>query len=169
MMSASTKLATLNSANAEGASCARRLAWSTQERQRIVEAALAPGASGAEVARVNDLNANLVFKWIRRSREGWRDRRLGPRRGSQGSAAMGIDESPAFIPVRILEAPKAAALPTPVNPPAETAASKARRETRQGGRRGGMEISLPNGARVAIDADVDAGALLLVLAALGDL
>jgi transposase len=51
----------------------------------------------------------------------------------------------------------------------EVAPPKARHVVRKGARRGGMEISLPNGARVAIDADVDAGALRLVLAALGDL
>lgn len=168
MMSASTKLATLNAANTESASSAPRRTWSTQERQRIVEAAVAPGGSVAEVARLNDLNANLVFKWIRRSRDGWLDRRLGPRPSTQAPAAV-VDAPPTFMPVRILEASKAAALPTPVNPPAEKSASKARREARQGARRGGMEISLPNGARVAIDANVDAGALRLVLAALGDL
>jgi transposase len=32
-----------------------------------------------------------------------------------------------------------------------------------------MEISLPNGARVSLDADVDAEALPRVLSALGDL
>jgi transposase len=165
-MTARTKLATLNGAHTEGGSSPRRRTWSTQERQRIVDAALAPGASVAEVARLNGLNANLVFKWIRRSREGWLDRRRGPRAGLQERAVVIVDETPAFVPVQIFEAPKtAAALPAPV----EVAPPKARRVVRKGARRGGMEISLPNGARVAIDADVDAGALRLVLAALGDL
>ena len=48
---------------------------SLEERKRIVVEALVPGASFAAVARRHGLNANLVFKWIRRSREGWRDRR----------------------------------------------------------------------------------------------
>lgn len=161
-MTARTKLATLNGADTEGASSPRRRTWSTQDRQRIVDAALAPGASVAEVARLNGLNANLVFKWIRRSREGWLDRRRGPRAGLQERAAVIVDETPAFVPVQIFEAPKtAAALPAPAQAPVEVAPPKARR--------GGMEISLLNGARVAIDADVDFGALRLVLAALGDL
>jgi len=151
-MTARTKLATLNGAHTEGGSSPRRRTWSTQERQRIVDAALAPGASVAEVARLNGLNANLVFKWIRRSREGWLDRRRGPRAGLQERAVVIVDETPAFVPT-----------------PVEVAPPKARRVVRKGARRGGMEISLPNGARVAIDADVDAGALRLVLAALGDL
>ena len=163
-MTARTKLATLNGAHTEGASSPRRRTWGTQERQRIVDAALAPGASVAEVARLNGLNANLVFKWIRRSREGWLDRRRGPRAGLQ--AVVIVDETPAFVPVQIFEAPKtAAALPAPV----EVEPPKARHVVRKGARSGGMEISLPNGARVAIDADFDAGALRLLLAALGDL
>ena len=52
-----------------------RRIWSLEERQRIVGEALAPGASVAAVARRHGLNANLVFKWIRRAREGWLDRR----------------------------------------------------------------------------------------------
>jgi transposase len=53
----------------------RRRTRSLDERKRIVEEALAPGVSVAAVVRRHGLNANLIFKWIRRSREGWRDRR----------------------------------------------------------------------------------------------
>jgi transposase len=56
----------------------RRRTRSLDERKRIVEEAVAPGVSVAAVARQHGLNANLVFKWIRRSREGWRDRRREP-------------------------------------------------------------------------------------------
>ena len=59
----------------DGAGERRRRTRSLDERKRIVEEALAPGASVASVARRHGLSANLVFKWIRRSREGWRDRR----------------------------------------------------------------------------------------------
>jgi transposase len=55
-----------------------RRTWSLEERQRIVAEALAPGESVAAVARRHGLNANLVFKWVRRSREGWLDRRRAP-------------------------------------------------------------------------------------------
>jgi transposase-like protein len=48
----------------------RRRTRSLDERKRIVEEALAPGVSVAAVARRHGLSANLVFKWIRRSREG---------------------------------------------------------------------------------------------------
>ena len=47
---------------AEAGARAKRRSRSVAERQRIVEAALAPGASVAGVARANGVNANLVFK-----------------------------------------------------------------------------------------------------------
>jgi transposase-like protein len=74
---------------------AKRRSWSMAERRRMVEAALAPGASVAGVARAHDVNSNLVFKWIRRSREGWRDRRRALRR------SPGADAAPSFVPVRL--------------------------------------------------------------------
>lgn len=49
----------------------KRRTWSLGERQRIVAEALAPGASVVAVARRHGLNANLIFKWLRCSREGW--------------------------------------------------------------------------------------------------
>ena len=56
---------------AQGGAGERRRTRSLDERKRIVEEALAPGASVAAVARRHGLNANLIFKWIRRAREGW--------------------------------------------------------------------------------------------------
>ena len=139
----------------------RRRARSLDERKRIVEEALAPGASVAAVARRHGLNANLIFKWIRRSREGWLDRRREP--ASRKSAASTAPEAnaAAFIPVKLLELSA-----TPAAAPAEVGAKPAR-ETRRTARRGAMEISLPNGAKVSLDADVDAEALRRVLSALG--
>ena len=51
-------------------------------------------------------------------------------------------------------------------PPSDVAAKPAR-PMRRGARRGAMEISLPNGAKVLLDAEVDAEALRRVLSALG--
>jgi transposase len=58
---------------------------STEEKLRIVQEALADGASVARVARANGVNANLVFNWCRKYRAG----RLG-----RGSAAK-------LLPVRV--------------------------------------------------------------------
>ena len=58
--------------------------WSDEEKRRIVAQARAPGASVSVVARRYDVNANLVFKWLR-------DPRFRP----------GADEPPSFLPVEI--------------------------------------------------------------------
>ena len=67
----------------------------------------------------------------------------------------------AFVPVKLLELDAASA------PPPSDVAAKPARQTRRGARRGAMEISLPNGAKVSLDAEVDAEALRRVLLALG--
>lgn len=138
----------------------RRRTRSLDERKRIVEEALAPGSSVAAVARRHGLNANLIFKWIRRSREGWLDRRREPTDTKTKASTAPEANAPAFVPVKLLEL---SAAPAPL---AEIGAQPAR-ETRRTGRRGAMEISLPNGAKVSLDADVDAEALRRVLLALG--
>jgi transposase len=140
----------------------RRRTRSLDERKRIVEEALAPGVSVAAVARRHGLNANLVFKWIRRSREGWRDRRRELAKDKPVVVSPPErDGGPAFVPVKLLE------LDTPSAPPRSDVMAKPARQTRRGARRGAMEISLPNGAKVSLDADVDAEALRRVLLALG--
>ena len=146
--------------SAEDENRERRRTRSLDERKRIVEEALAAGASVAAVARRHGLNANLIFKWIRRSREGWLDRRREPAKSKTVTSALPEVMGAAFVPVKLLGL--SAALP----PPAE-AGSKPARATHRSARRGAMEISLPNGAKVSLDADVDAQALRRVLAALG--
>ena len=60
-----------------------------QERRRIVEETLKPGASVSQIARGHDVNANQVFAWRKLYREG----RLEI---PQGSSAL--------VPVKISEA-----------------------------------------------------------------
>jgi transposase len=67
---------------------------------------------------------------------------------------------PAFVPVKLLEL---SAGPTP----AADVVAKPAREAHRSARRGAMEISFPNGAKVSLDADVDVEALRRVLSALG--
>ncbi len=139
----------------------RRRTRSLDERKRIVEEALAPGVSIAAVARQHGLNANLVFKWIRRSREGWLDRRREPAKDKPVVIAPPEKDGPAFVPVKLLELDTASA------PPRSDVIAKPARQPRRSAKRGAMEISLPNGAKVSLDADVDAEALRRVLSALG--
>jgi transposase len=67
---------------------------------------------------------------------------------------------PAFVPVKLLEL-------SPAPAPLAEIGAKPAQETRRTAKRGAMEISLPNGAKVSLDADVDAEALRRVLSALG--
>lgn len=149
----------LESGGIEAGPRAKRRSWSMAERQRIVEAALAPGTSVAGVARVHDVNANLVFKWIRRSREGWRDRRRALRR------SPGADEGPSFVPVR-LTAPEPAVLKDAAG---EGGAPTPRRDPPSAARLAAMEIRLPNGAQVRIEEGADREVLRLVLSTLSGL
>ncbi len=80
---------------------ARPRTWSLEERQRIVGEALEPGSSVAAVARRHGLNANLVFKWIRRAREGWLDRRRAL--AKETAALARAVAAPTFVPVKLLE------------------------------------------------------------------
>lgn len=140
-----------------------RRTWSLEERQRIVAEALAPGASVAAVARRHGLNANLIFKWLRRSREGWLDRRRAPAKETMAAQT--------FVPVEVLELKPTLVSPAlaPSSLPIAKMAATPARGARKSLRRGVMEVSLPNGARLSLDADVDTEALRRVLSALGDL
>jgi len=60
----------------------RRRQWNEEERQRILEAAFAPGAVVAKVARQFDIATSLIYKWRR-----------------QGQAELG----PAFAPAMVID------------------------------------------------------------------
>src|SRR5689334_20914202 len=61
---------------------------SKQERRRIVEETLKPGASVALVARANGVNANQVFKWRAQYRKG----------------RLEIDSPTTLVPVKVSDA-----------------------------------------------------------------
>lgn len=120
-----------------GAVRRRRRTWSQAEKEQIVAASYAPGASVSEVARRHDVNANLVFTWRRQAGEG---------------AADGQASAPALVPVTVV----------PEEPEAPAASS-----TADGAHRAGMmEIDLGDGRRVRVGRDVDVTALRRVLSAL---
>lgn len=48
----------------------RNRSWPEALKREIVEATLAPGASVSVVARRYDVNANQVFRWCKRYRDG---------------------------------------------------------------------------------------------------
>ena len=66
----------------------RRRVWDDEEKRRIVAQTRVPGVSVSQVARRYDVNANLVFKWLR-------DPRFQPG-----------EEACSFLPVEVIaEAP----------------------------------------------------------------
>ena len=115
----------------------RRRQWSDDEKARIIEETLVPGARVAEVARRNAVSASLVFGWRRLARDGLLGRGV-----------------PALVPVEIM-AP-APALPAPTPP----SVSRPRRSA------GLIEIELSQGRRLRVGPDVDGDALRRVLDAL---
>jgi transposase len=147
-----------------------RRSWSLYQRQRIVAEALTPHASVAEVARRHGLKANLIFKWLKRAKEGWPDRRR---------TLVTRNKPMTFIPVEVIKetvgkeaAASARALTVDhivqartQNPPGKPSRTP-QREAKGLVRRGAIEISLPNGAQVSVDAEVDEAALRLVLSAM---
>jgi transposase len=82
--------------------CKRRFR-TVEEKRRIVEEALHPGASVARVARAHGVNANQLFTWRRLYRQGRLEAKIG--------------ETPALLPVRVIgasitEAERSTAAPT---------------------------------------------------------
>ena len=115
----------------------RRRQWSDDEKARIIEETLVPGARVAEVARRNAVSASLVFGWRRLARDGLLGRGV-----------------PALVPVEIVAPAPALPAPTP------SSVSRPRRSA------GLIEIELSQGRRLRVGADIDGDALRRVLDAL---
>jgi transposase len=65
----------------------KRRVWSEDEKRTICAQTRVPGVSVSQVARRYDVNANLVFKWLR---EGWLP------------ADSVVEEAACFLPVEIV-------------------------------------------------------------------
>ncbi len=104
----------------------KRRLWDDDEKRRIVAQTRVPGVSVSQVARRYDVNATLVFKWLR-------DPRFAPPPVENGATS--------FLPVEVVAAPA----PRLVDPPViEPKPSEAK-----------LEISLPNGHRVSVSGSYD--------------
>ena len=106
-----------------------------EEKRRIVEETLAPGASVARVARAHGVNANQVFGWRRLYQQGRLERRAS--------------ETPGLLPVRVIGAT--------VREAAQSTGTLARRTPS-----GTIHVELPKG-QLRIAGRVDAEALRVVL------
>src|SRR5215475_3212444 len=116
----------------------RRRRWSQDDKARIVEETLAPGAKVTEVARRNGVAASLVFTWRRQART---IGQVGPRFAPvQIDAAEADEETSKLLPEDDRRARSVAAA-----------------------RIGLIEIDLGNRRRIRVDAHVDPEALARVL------
>jgi transposase len=135
-----------------------RRRWTAEEKREIVEETRAPGSSVSLVARRHDINANLLFKWKRQA--------------EAGAPGMALLEEPEFVPIGVVGragdgGPALLARMPGVEdgkPPREC--HERRRASSLETRAGVIEIDLPDGARVRVDAFVDGRALARVLNAL---
>jgi transposase len=117
----------------------RRRRWSQDDKARIVEETLVPGAKVTDVARRNGVAASVVFTWRRQART--------------------VEKVvPCFAPVQITAA---------VEPGAEDAKPLSKDDRRlrpmPAARNGLIEIDLGNRRRILVDAHVDPEALARVL------
>ena len=117
-----------------GRECKRRFR-TVEEKRRIVEEALQPGASVARVARARGVNANQLFGWRRLYQQGRLERK--------------IEETPGLLPVRVIGATVTEA-ERPTGTPTRRAPS------------GMIHIELPKG-QLRIAGRVDLEALRVVL------
>ena len=111
----------------------RRRRWSRDDKMRIIEETLAPGAVVTEIARRHGIATSLVFTWRRRAR-----------------LATVASAGPRLVPVQVATAESAQSIQAPAAIPARK-------------RRGVIEIELGDGKRVSVDENVDADALGRVL------
>ena len=121
----------------------KRRIWEDDEKRRIVAQTRVPGVSVSQVARRYDVNANLVFKWLR-----------DPRYQPTTVDAAG----PCFLPVEVISDAEpiyvAPAVPEAAVP--EAAVPEAR-----------IEIALANGHRVSVSGAFDPDALCRLVRGLG--
>jgi transposase len=121
----------------------RRRRWSVEQKREIAAESLEAGISPITVARRYGISSGLLYTWRRHLLEG----------------SLGVPRQPQakFARVEVMAVP---ADPAPALPPVAPAAAPS------GPMNGMIEIALPGGVSVRVDAQVDSGALRRVLAAL---
>ncbi len=108
----------------------KRRLWDDDEKHRIVAQTRVPGVSVSQVARRYDVNANLLFKWLR---------------DPHFTATAVEDSAASFFPVEMVAAP---ASPVVDPPDIEPKVSEAK-----------IEISLSNGHHISVSGTYDPDAL----------
>jgi transposase len=121
----------------------RRRRWPAEEKLKLLNEVLKPGASVAAVADRHGVARGLIYRWLRLVRE-----------GRMPGLSMASQLSTPFAPVRIEEA-------APAQPaPAARAVATTRRRLAM------IEIALANGRIVKVDESIDPAVLARIAAAL---
>jgi len=146
--------------NGQHKSVRRLRHYALELKRRIVEESFAPNASVSVVARRHDVNANLVFEWRRKYREGTLvDKKVSARAALAAPDLLRIgvvDHGGAIRPLPVVNGHS-------VPPPPETG----RATVSSGSNRpapGMVVIELPNRIKVRVEACIDESALRRVLA-----
>jgi len=127
----------------------RRRKWGEAEKAALLAEVEAEGGKVRDVARRHGIAESLLYSW---------------RSARKAALACGEQAAVTFVPVGVVGA---AADGSPALLPAPPAAQPDRQERREADRRVGViEVDLPGGARLRVDAAVDEKALRRVLHAL---
>lgn len=123
----------------------RRL-WEDDEKIQIVAQTRVPGVSVSQVARRYDVNANLIFKWLR-------DPRFNP--------LVEEDTAVSFLPVEVVAEPPTLDSPVINAPVVDTPAIEV------GATESKIEIVLPTGHCISVSGAYDPEALCRLVRGLG--
>lgn len=158
----------------------RRRMWTNDEKWQIVRETELPGVAVAEIARRHCVNNNQLFGWIRAAEAG----KLGPRPVDLEPLPI-IEGQNEFIPIGVFarcdDEGAALVAPLPAVRPSDPSSTEVSHDTPQSRwtglpakgpaldeRAGVIEVDLPNGVRIRVDAFVSKQALKRVLAALDE-
>jgi transposase len=133
----------------------RRRSWSLDQKREIVIASLQPGARAGDVAREYGINTGLLYTWRRQMLEGQLGAMVQPPPSFARVEIAEPAEPPAPPRTTSARSAPAAVTPMPVSAPAGSSVATGR-----------IEITLPSGISLRVDADVDSRALRRALAAL---
>jgi transposase len=125
----------------------RRRVWTAQEKAALLAEIDAAGGKVRLVARRHRISESVLYNW-RSARKA-------------AAVAMGAPENVEFIPIGLIDGPALAGPAMPAPPDPEAAQQPAAPVCKSGS----IEITLPNGARVSVDAFVNEKALSRVLRA----
>ena len=123
----------------------RRL-WDDEEKIRIVAQTRVPGVSVSQVARRYDVNANLVFRWLRDPRFN----RLSVEEPTASFLPVEVVAEPQFLDPPVINAPVGGA------PALEVGATESK-----------IEIVLPTGHCISVSGAYDPEALCCLVRGLG--